>query len=314
MTSLLKSLPKLPNARANDTPQVIVIVGPTASGKTSLAISLAKKLHGEIISADSRQVYRGMDIGSGKDLKEYGKVPYHLIDIVSPKTNFTLAQWQKAAYKAIDDIVARGKVAIVCGGTGLYIQALVEGYTLPSVTLSSSKGDKTNAMLRQAQHDIRVKLQKLTLAQLLARLRKVDPKTYKIIDRNNRRRIERAVEIYYQTGKPKSQQIKPQKPPYEFILIGVKRSPETLRERINQRLDQRLKQGMVAEVKRLHDQGVSWKRLESFGLEYRFVAYFLQKKITRIEMREQLQKAIWQFSRRQMTWFRGMNVEWIEVK
>ncbi len=301
MISLLKSLPKLPSARANDTPQVIVIVGPTASGKTSLAVSLAKKLRGEIISADSRQVYRGMDIGSGKDLKEYGKVPYHLIDIVSPKTNFTLAQWQKAAYKAIDDIVARGKVAIVCGGTGLYVQALVEGYTLP---LDKNIQSKVS----------RVTLQKLTLAQLLARLKKIDPKTYKIIDRNNRRRIERAVEIYYQTGKPKSQQEKPQKPPYEFIMIGVKRSPEKLRERINQRLDQRLKQGMVAEVKRLHAQGVSWKRLESFGLEYRFVAHFLQKKITRIEMREQLQKAIWQFSRRQMTWFRRMNVEWIETK
>ena len=161
---------------------VLVILGTTSSGKTKLAVKLAKKFNGEIISADSRQVYKGMDVGSGKDLLEYGKVPYHLIDVVLPKKEFSVADWQKLAIKAIEDIFSRGKLPIVCGGTGLYVSALVEGYQFPNSLTDLKK--------------IRQKYDKKTLSQLLIELKKIDPATYKIIDKKNRRRVQRAIEIY----------------------------------------------------------------------------------------------------------------------
>jgi len=227
--------------------KVIVILGPTSAGKTKLAVSLAKKFDGEIISADSRQVYRGMDVGTGKDLAEYvikseirnpksetARIPYHLIDIIDPKKQFTVAEFQRLAYKAIDEILARGKTPIVCGGTGLYISALVEGYVLQATSY------KLQA--------IRNRLNRLTLKQLLAQLNKIDPRTYKVIDKNNRRRVQRALEIYYQTGKTKSEQLKKQKPPYGFLLLGITLPREILNRRIEERLKHRLeKEGMIEE-------------------------------------------------------------------
>ena len=183
--------------------KVLVIVGPTSSGKTKLAVRLARRFGGEIVSADSRQVYRGMDIGTGKDLGDYGRVPYHLIDVASPKKQFTVAEYQRRAYRAIDDILKRGRLPIVCGGTGLYVTALTEGYVLPQNQKSKIKNQK-----------LRKKLEKLNLEQLLGKLKTVDPATYRVVDKKNRRRVQRALEIFYLTGRPKSEQTTKQKPPY----------------------------------------------------------------------------------------------------
>jgi tRNA dimethylallyltransferase len=283
---------------SGELPKILVILGPTASGKTKLAVKLAKKFNGEIISADSRQVYQGMDIGTGKDLAEYGRVPYHLVDVINPKNQFTVADWQKQTNEAIKDILKKGKLPIICGGTGLYISALVEGYQLKA----------TNSQLIP----IRRRLAKLTLKQLLSQLKKIDQKTYQIIDKNNRRRVQRALEIYYQTGQTKSAQLAKQNPPYDFLQIGLTFPKETLRKKMSLRLKHRLeKEGMVAEVKRLHRQGISWQRLEEFGLEYRYIARYLQGKISYRLMQEQLDKAIADFAKRQITWFkRDKKIHW----
>jgi len=280
--------------------KVLVIVGPTASGKTKLAVGLARRFNGEIVSADSRQVYRGMDIGTGKDLKEYGTIKYYCIDIASPKRQFTVAQFKRCAEAAIQDIVKRGRLPIVVGGSGLYISALVDG-----LQLQTGKPDA----------EIRKRLGKKTLVQLLALLKRVDLTTYKVIDKKNRRRVERALEIYYQTGKRKSQIARRTVSPYAFLQIGVVVPKEKLKKNIAKRLQQRLEQaGMIDEVRRLRRQGVNFKRLEDFGLEYRYIARYLQKKITYEEMVEQLQKAIWQFSKRQMTWFkRDPRIIWVTI-
>ena len=298
--------------------KVIVVLGPTASGKTKIAVKLAKKLSGEIISADSRQVYKGMDIGTGKDLDEYkvkrqkskGKnasqkskvfeIPHYLIDIVSPKDYFSVSDWQKMAYQTIEEILKRGKVPIVCGGTGLYISALVYGYEF--IQTSNYK-----------LQTIRNRLNKLTLNQLLARLKKIDPKTYKIIDKNNRRRVQRALEIYYQTGRPKSAQLKKQKPPYQFLLLGLSFPYPILKKRIAKRLEKRLSEGLIDEVKRLREQGLSWARLNDFGLEYRLVAKYLRGEIDYQDMVDGLNKEIFHFAKRQLTWFRkNKDIAWLK--
>ena len=230
--------------------KVLVIVGPTASGKTKLAVGLARRFNGEIVSADSRQVYRGMDIGTGKDLKEYGTIKYYCIDIASPKRQFTVAQFKRCAEAAIQDIVKRGRLPIVVGGSGLYISALVDG-----LQLQTGKPDA----------EIRKRLGKKTLVQLLALLKRVDLTTYKVIDKKNRRRVERALEIYYQTGKRKSQIARRTVSPYDFLQIGVVVPKEKLKKNIAKRLQQRLEQaGMIDEVRRLRRQGVNFKRLEDF--------------------------------------------------
>ena len=245
----------------------IVIVGPTASGKTKFAVNLARKFNGEIVSADSRQVYRGMDIGTGKDLSEYGYhstltrppatlsrgergttsitsprgrgqgegIPYHLIDIVSPRTNFTLAQYQKLAYRAIEDILRRGRVPILVGGTGLYVQAVVDGYVLPA-----APPDKK----------LRARLARLSPKKLCAKLKKLDPATYRVIDKNNRRRLERAIEICLATGIPLSKQREKQAPPYEVLMLGIAVPQAQLYGRIDKRLQERLRQGNVPPLAR----------------------------------------------------------------
>ena len=314
---------------SGELPEVVVVLGTTASGKTALAVKLAKKFNGEIISADSRQVYKGMDIGTGKDLAGYkvkgqkskvksssqrskvAMVPHYLIDVISPKKRFTVADWQKLAYEKIEDILKRGRLPIVCGGTGLYISALVEGYNLQPTRptrLTGGHGGRATYNLMP----IRNRLNKSTLKQLLKKLKKIDPISYQAIDKNNRRRVQRALEIYYQTGKTKSEQLKKQRPPYDFLVLGLTFPRVILRQRIDKRLRQRLeKEGMVDEVKRLHRQGVSWQRLEEFGLEYRFVAFYLQGKVSYQEMLEQLKKAIYDFAKRQMTWFkRDKQIKW----
>ncbi|HLD28162.1 MAG TPA: tRNA (adenosine(37)-N6)-dimethylallyltransferase MiaA [Patescibacteria group bacterium] len=293
--------------------KLIVILGPTATGKTKVAARLAVKFNGEIISADSRQVYQGMDIGTGKDLDDYvvkrkthsakrKTISYHLIDVVGPKTEFNVAKYQKLAYQAIDNVLSRGKVPFLVGGTGLYIDAVVNGYAF-SVTHSAKR--KTQ--------NIRDRLNKLSLRQLLARLKKVDLETYQVIDHKNRRRVQRALEIYYISGKPKSAKSPNQLPPYEILVLGIKYPLQEIYQKIDSRLGKRMKQGMISEIKNLRRQRVSWQRLDDFGLEYRWVANYLRGKISYEQMISGLKNAIHHFAKRQITWFkRNKDIIWIK--
>lgn len=308
--------------------KLIVILGPTATGKTRLAVELARKYNGEIISADSRQVYRGMDIGTGKDLAEYGSfakkrlgkatrasrgnsgrasqasrepqgVKYHLIDIISPKTQFNVAKYQKLAYKAIAEAQKTDKLPFLVGGTGLYIDSVIQGFRLPQKIVDIKK--------------IRAKLDKLSLPQLLAKLKKIDLETFKIIDKRNRRRVQRALEIYFETGKKKSDQQEMLKPDLDILILGVKFPLEEIYRKIDRRLEARIKEGMIKEIKKLRRQGVSWKRLDEFGLEYRYVSRYLRGLLSYKEMLEQLKLAIHHFAKRQLTWFkRNDGIIWIE--
>ncbi len=285
---------------------VLVILGPTASGKTSLAVSLALKYQGEIISADSRQVYKGMDIGTGKDLKEYKvgskKIPYHLIDVVSPKTSFNLAKYQKKAISSISDILKRKKLPILVGGSGLYLQAVVDNYKLSE--------SKPNIERRN-------KLELLSVSELYSYITKLKANFAKNLnnsDKNNKRRLIRYIEII-EDGETVS---KKDKDLYNFLIIGLKPEKELLKEKIIKRLKERLeKENMLEEVKRLKREGVSWKRLKSFGLEYKYVSQYLLKEISYEEMEEKLASAICQFAKRQNSWFKrwqkqGRKIHWIK--
>lgn len=284
--------------RKNQNQKVYVIVGPTASGKTAYSIKLAKKVGGEIIGADSRQVYKGLDIGSGKvTKKEMAGIPHHLLDVASPKKVFTVALYKKLADKKIEEIIARGKTPIIVGGTGFYIQAVVDNLILPEVP-----PDKK----------LRANLEAKPPSELFAMLKKLDPKRAKDIDEKNPVRLIRAIEIAKKLGQvPLLRQGFGGQAPYNFEFIGIKVDQEKLNKKIYQRLVDRLKKGMIAEVKRLHEQGVSWRRLEDLGLEYRYIARFLQGKLNRPEMIEQLYQQIVKYSKRQMTWFkRDRRVIW----
>jgi len=272
-------------------PKILVILGPTASGKTALSIKLAKKINGEIISADSRQVYRGMDIGTGKvTKKEMVGIPHHLLDVADPKRVFSVAQYQKLANKVIADILKRDKMPIICGGTGLYIDSVIDGLILPAVP--------PNKKLRRD-------LAEKSVVELFAILKKLDPRRAKNIDAKNPVRLIRAIEIAKQLGAVPKLKKSPQ---YDCLKIGIDPEPEILRTKIHDRLIMRLRQGMIDEVKKLHVQGVSWQRLEDFGLEYRYLARLLHPstggKITKSEMLEQLEKEIIKYAKRQMTWFK----------
>ena len=277
-------------------PKIYVIIGPTASGKTSYSIKLAKKLGGEVISADSRQVYKGLDIGSGKiTKKEMAGIPHHLLDVASPKRIFTVSDYKKLADKKIEEIIARNKTPIIVGGTGFYIQAIVDNLVLPEV--------EPNKKLRK-------NLSKKTPAELFEILQKLDKRRAKEIDKNNPVRLIRAIEIAKALGKvPKLKKTKGAI--YDFEIIGIKTNQEKLNKKIYQRLIKRLRRGMIAEVRKLYERGVSWKRLEELGLEYRYIALFLQNKITKLEMTEQLYRQIIKYSKRQLTWFkRDKRITW----
>lgn len=294
-------------------PKLIIILGPTACGKTKLAVKLAKQFNGEIISADSRQVYKGMDIGTGKDLKEYtirdsclagrqarfaihDKIPYHLINVVSPKKQFSLADYQKQAYQAIDGVLKSKKVPFLVGGTGLYLQSVIDGYQLVN-----AKPDKK----------LREKLYKKGLRQLQDIVKKFKIKLNQS-DFNNKRRLVRVIEKMNNESRFTNHESRFAK--YDCLILGIKYPKEIINKRIDQRLIQRLeKENMVGEVKKLRRLGLSWKRLEDFGLEYKWIALYLQKKITYEEMVEKLKIAIHQFAKRQMTWFKRMeNIHWLK--
>lgn len=280
--------------------KIIVMLGPTSSGKTRLAVELAHEFNGEVVSADSRQVYRGMDIGTGKDLAEY-TVPYHLINVADPKSQFDLAKYQKLAFKAIDEILSRGKLPILTGGSGLYLQAVVDNYKLV-------KAKKDLAF--------RKKLDKFKAGKLFEILKKLDPRIASKLnqsDKNNKRRLIRYLEILQQDKDFKSRVGRKK---YDALIIGVNCPREILKQRIAKRLIQRLKeQNMIGEVDSLRKSGLSWKRLEGFGLEYQFISLYLQKRLNYEEMVEKLNIAVNQFSKKQMSWFRrwekqGAKINW----
>ncbi len=274
--------------------KVIVIAGPTASGKTDLSIRLALYLKkAEIISADSRQVYKGMNIGTGKITKKETKgIPHHLIDIASPKKRFTVFQYQKKGKKIIDQIIKKNKIPIIVGGTGFYINSLTKGLSFPQV-LPDTK--------------LRKSLEKEK--NLFELLKKLDPERAKSIDKHNKRRLIRAIEIVLKTKKPVPG-LKEQTQPYQVLFLGIKKEKKELKKLIEKRLLKRLNQGMIKEVKGL---GLSWKRLEEFGLEYKYIAQYLQKKITYQEMIDILLKEIEKYTKRQMTWFKKeKNIIWVK--
>lgn len=279
--------------------KLIIILGPTASGKSDLAVSIAKRFNGEIISVDSRQVYRGMDVGTGKiTQKEMRGIPHYLLDVASPKRRFTVAQYKKLAQKTIKKILAKGKVPIICGGTGFYVQAVAENLEIPAV---------------KPDLKLRARLEKKSAQELFGQLKKLDPNRARNIDRFNRRRLIRALEIIKKTGKP-IPEIKASSP-YDILYLGIEKTPAELKKLIVARLQKRLKQGMIEEVKKLRAQGLSWQKLDDFGLEYRWIAKYLKKQISREVMILRLQKEIEHYAKRQMTWFkRNKLIRWVGNK
>jgi len=334
--------------------KIIVILGPTSSGKSDIAVKLAKKFDGEIISADSRQVYRGMDVGTGKigrykrfDLEELSRfnrnkekvepwtaygIPHYMISIVSPRTNYNVAKFKKRAEKIIDDILKRGKLPIICGGTGFWIRALVDNLNFPEV---------------KPDWKLRKKLEKHSAEKLFVMLKKLDRKISKTIDAKNKVRLIRAIEICKAIGKvptlrnsqlvirnsdKKNPNYKLPITNYTFLQIGLKFSKEKLYKNIERRVKARFAQGMIAEVKKLHRQGLSWKKIQSFGLAYFWIPLYLQNKIhpvksreagsrqggtfNRVNKQELVEKVIQaekNYAKRQMTWFkRDKRIKWLK--
>ncbi len=279
----------------------IVLLGPTASGKTRLAARLACALGGEILSADSRQVYRGLDIGTGKDRRDYvvgeTTVPCHLIDLVDPEDEFSLYAFVQAFRDALADVRRRGRLPIAVGGTGLYLDAVLRSYSLAPVPEDPA---------------LRRELAGLDDAALAGRLRAVRPVLHNTTDLLDRARLVRAIEIaeHGPSGDPGRP---PAKTEWTPLVVGVHWDRDALRRRIADRLHARMAEGLVSEVARLREQGLPWERLESLGLEYRYVGRFLQGRMSRAEMERVLEIRIRQFAKRQMTWFRGMERKGIQI-
>ena len=296
--------------------KMITILGPTASGKTPLAARLAAEIGGEVISADSRQVYRRMDIGTGKDLADYTvetsqgdrhavRIPYHLIDIREPGTKYNLFEYQQDFFDAYEDIRSRGAVPILCGGTGLYIEAVLKGYKLSPVPQNQ---------------ELRNRLEGKSLAELTQMLTELKARNHSNMhnttDVDSCQRAIRAIEI--ETYNLEHPMPKRELPPVESVIIGVNIDRELRREKITRRLKARLEEGMVEEVRTLLDEGIPSEELTYYGLEYKFVTEYLTGKLSYDEMFTRLEIAIHQFSKRQMTWFRGMErrgftIHWIDA-
>lgn len=289
--------------------KMITILGPTASGKTSLAAALAARIDAEIISADSRQVYRGMTIGTGKDLDDYRQddrlIPYHLIDICEPGTKYNLFQYQQDFHLIYNNIVARGVRPILCGGTGLYIESVLKGYALSPVPQNQALRDK---------------LADKSLAELTEMLEDLKRRNHSVMhnrtDVDTAQRAIRAIEIEtYNLEHPTDNRTLP---PIDSVIIGVDINREERRRKITQRLKQRLEVGMVDEIRQLLDRGIAPENLIYYGLEYKFVTEYVIGKTSYEEMFRQLEIAIHQFAKRQMTWFRGMErrgftIHWIDA-
>ena len=284
-------------AGVSDKPKIIIIVGPTASGKTGLSIKLAKKFNGEVISADSRQVYRGLDIGSAKISRtEMDGIPHHLLDVANPNDVYTAADFKRDAANAVEDILSRGKLPIVCGGTFFYIDALLGKVAFPEV---------------EPDEELRAELQEKSAADLLSILEKLDPERVATIEKDNPRRLIRAIEIAKALGKVPI--LSASKRPYEPLVLGLLIDINTHAEIIKERIIERLDIGMVEEVQKLLKEGVAHERLESLGLEYRYISRYLRGIISREEMIEELTVKSRQFAKRQMTWLRRDNsVKWFD--
>ncbi len=275
---------------------LICVLGPTASGKTKYAVQLARELDGEILSGDSRQVYRGMDIGTGKDLADYGDVPYHLIDIVDAGTKYNIYQYQHDFEKAYQDILMRGKRPILCGGSGLYLEAATCGYYLPDVP---------------ADNELRAELAKLPTEELIAKYESMRT-PHNTTDYDTRQRLIRALEIaIYEESHPVT---RTSFLPKHTKYLGISVSREVRNARIDARLKARLDEGMVDEVRRLLDSGIPAEDLLYYGLEYKYLTLYLTGALSYDEMVEKLRIAIHQFAKRQMTWFRGMERRGIEIE
>lgn len=297
--------------------KIIVILGQTSTGKSDFAVEVAKQIGGEIISADSRQVYKGMDKGTGKITEtEMKGIPHHLLDVANPSRVFTVNQFQKKASKKIAEILKRGKVPIICGGTGFYIDSIVNETVFPNV-LPNKK--------------LRLELYKKSAEELTTLLLKLDPRRAENIDQKNKVRLVRAIEIAMALGQvpelnnnlstavdtnsPMAEFVSLPHSKYQFLKIGLTLPTEILKERIHIRLLARIKYGMFDEVKKLHSDGLSWKRLNNLGLEYRFVSLYLQGLLEKDLMIEKLNTEIWHFAKRQKTWFkRDPNTLWIDPR
>lgn len=324
---------------SNSFKKILVILGPTSSGKSDIAVKLAKKFGGEIISADSRQVYRGMDIGTGKVERDkklsFGElqvkaskekslalkktlyfshgIPHHMIDIVSPRADYNVAKFKKQAEKIIEDILKRGKLPIICGGTGFWISAIVDGINFPEV---------------KPDWKLRKKLKKYSAEKLFTMLKKLSSARAKTIDPKNKVRLVRAIEICKAIGKvptlhnsqlvirnsdKKNPNYKLPITNYTFLQIGIKFPKNKLHENIKKRLQQRFNQGMIAEVKKLHSQGLSWRKIQSFGLAYYWIPLYLQEKLPKEELAEKVIQAEKNYAKRQMTWFkRDKRIKWLK--
>ncbi len=281
----------------------LVILGPTAVGKTALAVKLAEFYNAEILSADSRQTYRGLDIGSGKDLSEY-TVPYHLIDITDLSKEYSVYDYQSDFHTAFSGIVSRGVIPIVAGGTGMYLDAIIRGYNLVKVP--------TNETLRNDLHGKSMEDLVSYLEQLKSN---VGTKLHNDTDLTERHRLLRAIEIevFNQSGKNTDSKDMPERPDIRPFIIGTTFPRDMLRANIKKRLYSRFEEGMIEEVEKLHET-YSWERLERLGLEYRFISEFLQGKIaSKQEMIDKLYIAIGQFAKRQETWYRGMERKGVEI-
>ncbi len=280
---------------------LIVVLGPTASGKTHLGVELARRYKGEVLSADSRQVYKGLDIGSGKDLDEYQEIPYHLIDIVEPDTEYSVFHFQRDFFAAYQQIKQANKLPIMVGGTGLYIDAVTQNYQLHEAPVNKALRDELTA---------------LSLEQLQQRLLALKPEQHNSTDLTVRPRLVRAIEIAEsdKTVEPQSQLKHPRINP---LYIGIRWERSVLRKRITLRLKQRLEEGLIEEVQNLHRDGVSYSKLELYGLEYRLVAQYLQEQLSYNDMFQKLNSQIHQFAKRQDTWFRKMErrgdtIHWLD--
>jgi len=285
--------------------KLIVILGPTASGKSELAIKLAKRFNGEIISADSRQVYKGMDIGTGKVTKKEMKgIPHYLLDVASPKRRFTVVQYRKLALKAINKIFKKVHVPFLCGGTGFYIQAVVDGIIIPEVP---------------PDRKLRKELERKTVNELFNQLKKIDPQRAKTIEPKNKRRLIRALEIVKKIGPVPVFKKKPL--PYPVLMIGIKKERQELKKLIKKRLFKWLKQGFLKEILKLRKFGLSWEKIEDFGIHYRVVAQYLQNKtlqqaqgkLSYKKMIENSLRELQNYTKRQMTWFkRDKRIIWLK--
>jgi len=280
---------------------LVVILGPTASGKTNLAVTLADSFDTEIISGDSRQIYKGMDIGTGKDLCEYQinnkKIPYHLIDILNPEQDYSIHQFREDFYRAYNKIINKNKFSILCGGSGLYLESILLNYQIPNVP---------------PDNNLREKLQKQSLEILKNKLKKIDSSIYDSKYHITKRRIIRTIEVFNQNNINNKIILHP--PINNYCVLGILTDRDILLKKIKKRLDERLNDGMIEEVENLIKNGITLDRLKYFGLEYKFLGEYLFNNISFEEMVNKLNVAINRFSKRQMTFFRRMEKRGIQIK